>query len=161
MWSTEQHMYVCVCVCLLSHVWLFVTLWAVAPPSSSVHGILQARILEWVAISFSSGSFWLRDGTCISCIFCIVRRILHLCTTWEVPWGNICLLYVYCLEPHGWGVREAISPGRHCICLHRGDGTFLFAQTCLLLIKSCTYRAVHLRGVCAFLIGLLRAGSLF
>ena len=29
------------------------TLWAVAPPGSSVHGIFQARILEWVAISFS------------------------------------------------------------------------------------------------------------
>ena len=32
-------------------------------PGSSVHGILQARILEWVAISFSRGSFRLRDGT--------------------------------------------------------------------------------------------------
>ena len=28
-----------------------------SPPSSSVHGILQARVLEWVAISFSGGSF--------------------------------------------------------------------------------------------------------
>ena len=36
-----------------SHVRLFATLWTVAPPGSSVHGILQARILEWVAISFS------------------------------------------------------------------------------------------------------------
>ena len=37
-------------------------------PGSSVHGILQARILEWVAISFSTGSSWPRDQTCISCI---------------------------------------------------------------------------------------------
>ena len=43
-------------------------------PGSSVHGILQARILEWVAISFSGGSSWLRDGTRISCIG---RRILY------------------------------------------------------------------------------------
>ena len=28
------------------------------PPGSSAHGILQARILEWVAISFSSGKVW-------------------------------------------------------------------------------------------------------
>ena len=35
-------------------------------PGSSVHGILQARILEWVAISFSSGSFPPTDRTCIS-----------------------------------------------------------------------------------------------
>ena len=38
------------------------------PPSSSVHGILQARILEWVAISSSRGSFQPRDQTCVSCI---------------------------------------------------------------------------------------------
>ena len=34
-----------------------------SPPGSSVHGIPQARILEWVAISFSRGSSWLRDRT--------------------------------------------------------------------------------------------------
>ena len=39
-----------------------------SPPGSSVHGILQARILVWVAISFSRGSSWPRDRTCISCI---------------------------------------------------------------------------------------------
>ena len=37
-----------------------------SPPGSSVHGILQARILEWVAISFSRGFYSLRDTTCIS-----------------------------------------------------------------------------------------------
>ena len=34
-----------------------------SPPGSSVHGTLQARILEWVAIPFSRGSSWLRDQT--------------------------------------------------------------------------------------------------
>ena len=37
-------------------------------PGSSVHGILQARTLEWVAIPFSKGSSWPRDGTRVSCI---------------------------------------------------------------------------------------------
>ena len=37
-------------------------------PGSSVHGISQARILEWVAISSSRGSSWPRDLTHISCI---------------------------------------------------------------------------------------------
>ena len=37
-------------------------------PSSSVHGILQARILECVAILFSRGSSWPRDQTGVSCI---------------------------------------------------------------------------------------------
>ena len=38
-----------------------------SPPGSSVHGILQARILEQVAISFSRGSSQARDGTRFSC----------------------------------------------------------------------------------------------
>ncbi|MES6020832.1 hypothetical protein U6W19_12325, partial [Cutibacterium acnes] len=45
-----------------SHVQLFATPWTThSPPGSSVHGILQARILEWVAISFSRGSSQPRD----------------------------------------------------------------------------------------------------
>ena len=37
-----------------------------SPPGSSIHGILQARILEWVAISFSRGSSRTRDQTQVS-----------------------------------------------------------------------------------------------
>ena len=37
-------------------------------PGSSAHGVFQAKILEWVAISFSRGSSQPRDQTCISCI---------------------------------------------------------------------------------------------
>ena len=37
-------------------------------PGSSVHGILQARILKWVSISFSKSSSWPRDQTQVSCI---------------------------------------------------------------------------------------------
>ena len=37
-------------------------------PGSFVHGVFQARILQWVAISFSRGSSELSDPTCISCI---------------------------------------------------------------------------------------------
>ena len=40
------------------------------PPGSSVHGILQARILEWVTLSFSRGSSPPRDQTWISCFAC-------------------------------------------------------------------------------------------
>ena len=39
-----------------------------SPASSSVHRISQARILEWVAISFSMGSSWPKDQTHVSCI---------------------------------------------------------------------------------------------
>ena len=37
-------------------------------PGSSVHGISQARILEWVVISFSRGSSWSRNRTWVSCL---------------------------------------------------------------------------------------------
>ena len=37
-------------------------------PSSSFHGILQARILEWIAISFSRESSWYRDRTHVLCL---------------------------------------------------------------------------------------------
>ena len=42
-----------------------------SPPGSSVHGILQARILEWVAMPFSKGSSWPRDRTWVSFVSCI------------------------------------------------------------------------------------------
>ena len=48
-----------------------------SPPGSSVHEILQARILVWVAISFSRGSSQPRDCTHISCISGIGRQILY------------------------------------------------------------------------------------
>ena len=38
-----------------------------SPPGSSVHGILQARILQWEAIPFSRGSSWPRDQIHVSC----------------------------------------------------------------------------------------------
>ena len=53
-------------------------------PGSSIHGTIQARILEWVAISFSRRSFPPRDQTCVSCITCIGRLILYHYSTREV-----------------------------------------------------------------------------
>ena len=49
-----------------------------SPPGSSVHGISQARVLEWVAISSSKGSSELRNRTCVSYVSCIGRRVLYL-----------------------------------------------------------------------------------
>ena len=45
-----------------------VTPWTVAYQAPLSMGILQARILEWVSIPFSRGSFQPRDQTCVSCI---------------------------------------------------------------------------------------------
>ena len=54
-----------------------------SPPGSSVHGILQARILEWVAISFSRGSSWPRNRTHVSYIACIGRQFFITSAVWE------------------------------------------------------------------------------
>ena len=51
----------------------------------SVYGSLQARILEWVAISSTMGSSQPRDWTCVSCISCISRQILYHWATWGAP----------------------------------------------------------------------------
>ena len=57
----------CVCMCVQSCPILCEPM-DYCPQSSSVHGILQARILEWIAISFSRGSSQARDRTHVSCI---------------------------------------------------------------------------------------------
>ena len=55
-----------------------------SPPGSSVHGSLQAGILEWVAIPFSRGSSWPRDWTQVSWI---VGRFFTVWAT-RKPWGT-------------------------------------------------------------------------
>ena len=60
-----------------------------SPPGSSVRWISQARVLEWVTISFSVGSFPHRDRTCVSYVSCtgIGRQVLyhqhHLGSPWR------------------------------------------------------------------------------
>ena len=68
-------MYVCACTCTQ----LCLTLCGLMdciPPGFSVHGILQARILEWVATAFSGGSSRPRDRTRSSHVSCTGRQIL-------------------------------------------------------------------------------------
>ena len=99
-------------------------------PGSSVHGTLQARILEWVPISFSRGSSWPRDRTRISfwqasssrlshqgsplrtapmytvkapCIFTSRQHSMHF-----TYWVNCFLMMVFCgkctyRHSHKWG----------------------------------------------------------
>ena len=67
-------------------------------PGSSVHGILQARILEWVAMPSSRGSSQPRNWTHISCVSCIADRFFTYWVTWEVPqvcypWFNLFLCF--------------------------------------------------------------------
>ena len=76
---------VCACVCVhtLSHIHLFATPWTIAHQAPLVHGIFQARILKWVAISFSRGSSWPRDRTHVSCVSCTDKQVLFLFVFWQ------------------------------------------------------------------------------
>ena len=71
-----------------------------SPPGSSVHGILQARILGWVAMPFSRGSFQPRDRTGVSC----AGEFFTSWATREAPiYTYICILYVLyiiCMYKH-------------------------------------------------------------
>ena len=60
-------------------------------PGSSVHGILQARILKWVIMPSSRGSSWPSDWTHISDVSCIGRWFFTTSTTLEAQWFGTCI----------------------------------------------------------------------
>ena len=87
-------------------------------PGSSVHGILQARILEWVAIVFSRGFSRPRGRTCVSGVSCVGRRVLHhYHRLWEgTPQQSLklCLATAFLQPPHqqhikSWSTLAATS----------------------------------------------------
>ena len=112
--------YIYVCVCVYMHTCIYVFLLCVSKllqscptlcnpmdcslPDSSVHGILQARILEWATMASSRGSSQPRNQTCVSCSSCITGGFfttgeahiyVYLCIhvyinryTWEI-WMHI------------------------------------------------------------------------
>ena len=66
----------------LSSLWPFASLWTVAHQAPAVHGIILARILKWVASSFSRGSSQPRDQISVSCGSWTSRQILNHWATW-------------------------------------------------------------------------------
>ena len=77
------------------------------PPACSIHGVFQARILEWDAMPSARASSWPRDQTCISCVSCISGRFF----TTEPPekahrWS---LMSVQCINARS---SDDLSP--HC-----------------------------------------------
>ena len=109
LWAAACQALLCVCLCIYVCVcvYKYICIWKkwkwkwlslcptlcdpmdYSPPSSSVHGILQARILEWVAIPFSRGSSRPRDQT---------WGLLHCSRffTFEPPGKPVCMcVYVH------------------------------------------------------------------
>ena len=104
-----------------------------SPLGTSVHRILQARIVKWVVIPFSRGSSWPRNQTCVSCIG---RWILYHWTTREAPLGLMILCH------NDWCFCS------HTLCLN----PFVF----LSLFNSCGF--IGLTQIA--LMGLSNSGSL-
>ena len=91
---TYYRIYSCLPLCSVAQSWP--TLWNptnCSLPGSSVHGILQARILEWVAISSSRWSSRPRNWTHVSFVFYTGRHILYHCTTWGAPQDLLTFAY--------------------------------------------------------------------
>ena len=89
-WSQEKVPTSCItcsflAMCMCSVMSDFATPWAVACQAPLSMGILQTRILEWVVISFSMVSSWLRDWTCVSCSCCIGSGFFTTRAPWEAP----------------------------------------------------------------------------
>ena len=77
---------------VLSHfgcVWLCVSPMDYTLPGFSVHGILQTRVLEWVAMPFSRGSSQPRDQTCVSTSLALAGGFFTVSAAWEAHWSDI------------------------------------------------------------------------
>ena len=92
-----------------------------SPPDSSVHGISQARILEWVTISFSRGSSQHRNQTCVSYIagrfFTTVppeKSYFHVTSMENKVWRLNSLLKVTNLGMMEWRLELKLSNSQAC-----------------------------------------------
>ena len=130
-----------------SRVRLFVTLWS-SPPGFPVHGILQARRLEWVAVPSSRGSSQPEDWTLVSCVPCISGRFFTHQAMWEAlpapyldsffsPHNTLHYLIYYIFTwfflKHDWLpflTEHQLQESRGCICL-------FYLLVYLQSLKSC------------------------
>ena len=86
-----------------------------SPAGSSDHGILQARILEWVAMPSSRGSSWPKDPVSVSFVSWTGRWVLYTSTTWEAPiltqYPTVVVCWVAQLCPTLCNPSDCSSPG--------------------------------------------------
>ena len=121
-----------------------------SPPGSSVRGIFQARILEWVAVSFSRGSSWRRDEThvSISSVSCIGRWIFFFFFTTELPGKPIKTLYGYLLF-HSYADFIQTCNWSSFICLEEANSKF-WSSAYLKIPSGCMPAMCSLLLACYF-----------
>ena len=129
--------YVCMCAKSLQSCPTLCDAMDCSPPGSSVHGIFLARILEWVGISFSRGSFQPKDSTLISCVSCIADSLpteptgkpvyTYTCCIFICTDAYVCMcVYVY-LVPTGPVSLETADTSSPCPVPSIGpSGSILF-----------------------------------
>ena len=128
-------------------------------PGSSVHGISQVRILEWVAISFSMGSSWPMDQTRV---FCIAGRFFTAWATREVLYINSSLKKIFFLNcwPTWKKIHSNNFNGWLCVEKHRQersnqlipghpDNPWAHLRSCVQLSHLSAWNQISARdGVC-------------
>ena len=128
-----------------------------SPPGSSVYGTLQARILDWVAISSSRGSSWLRDWTHVCYIICIGRRVLyHWCHLGSLIVTDRWKLKLYRNEAHFLNRKTLTDLGNKLILtkgerrkprVHQEDGIETYPQIYLYIMNNRQGPAMYQRGL--------------
>ena len=110
-----------------------------SPPGSSVHGILQARILEWVVVPSSRGLFTSqRSNPCLLMSPALASRFFTTSTTWEarLPLKRCSQPLMTCTVSHVQGLRNDFTPLLHGIngetegreVFHPGTRNWLVAE---------------------------------
>ena len=130
---TQTHMHTHHTHCCCSVTQSCLTLWNpmdCSPPGSSVHGISQARTLEWVTVFFSRGSLQPRDGTPFSCIG---RWVLYDWATREAPHTYI-YTYMYVCIYNEWVYTRFFNCHEMCLYIH----TYILAYM-YMHIHVCMY----------------------
>ena len=102
-------------------------------PGSSVHGILQARTLEWVAMPFSRLSCWPRNWTWVSCIG---RQLLYHWITREVSRSTLLI---------AWRLTISVLQASYSVNQHE----MLVTQSCLILCnpRDCSSPGSSVHGI--------------
>ena len=101
-----------------------------SPPGSSIRGIFQARVLEWVAISFSRGSSWPRDWTQVS------HTAGRHFTIWATREVYFIYSRVYMLISNSWFIPASLGPfGKNVLLFYACDSISVLWMFIFIFLK--------------------------
>ena len=122
------------------------------PPGSSVHGILQPRVLDWVAIPLSRGSSQPRDWTQVSCIvgeFFTVWSMIQTLNSKAYVQGSqgnhsvSSAAWIHKCEMMVWVLQPICTAWNQALLMFKGKRNFLSLYICLCLPSFLSYTHTH------------------